>query len=352
MDALDRRYRSLDLLRGVAAILVALYHLGQREGEWVPVGYGAVDFFFSLSGFVLAASYTSRLANGLSVAKFAEMRLIRLYPMYLIGLAIGLAVAIAQAVKGCPGCAAIGEIALAVPFNLLMLPTPFSEALFPLNGPSWSLLLELLVNIVFATVLFRLSSRVLTVVASVSLIILACLLAPPHYSNVGFSWNTLLPGLARTLFSFTIGMLLYRSAQGATRFRSWAFVVPVAVLLAIMMFPIDARYETLRELLAIAVASPIVMILGSRWEPPRIADRVCEFLGDISFPLYAIHWPLTLICAAIGKRFGLGLGTTVIGFGIAALALSALLAYAVDGPARRLLSRIASLRQSAKLQLE
>ena len=80
-------------MRGVAAVLVVLFHFGALAPALSTSGYLAVDFFFALSGFVIARTYDVRLAAGLGVAAFIERRLIRLYPLYLIGLLLGLVVA-------------------------------------------------------------------------------------------------------------------------------------------------------------------------------------------------------------------------------------------------------------------
>ncbi len=112
-------------------------------------GYLAVDLFFVLSGFVIAANYTDRLANQLSVAKFFEVRLIRLFPLYVLGFALGIAKMLAGHALHIPSGAQEGNISCALLFGTLMLPNPCLLAdpqgaglyLFPLNrrlGPYFS----------------------------------------------------------------------------------------------------------------------------------------------------------------------------------------------------------------------
>ena len=76
------RFVSLDGLRGIAAIAVMLFHVSLG---YMPGGSLAVDFFFCLSGFVIALAFGKRFANGLSFRAFAKARFARLYPMMFIG---------------------------------------------------------------------------------------------------------------------------------------------------------------------------------------------------------------------------------------------------------------------------
>jgi peptidoglycan/LPS O-acetylase OafA/YrhL len=77
------RFSSLDGLRGLAAMAVMAYHV---DHDWMPGGHLAVDFFFCLSGFVIALNYQDRMRGGaIGVVRFMALRLARLYPMVLAG---------------------------------------------------------------------------------------------------------------------------------------------------------------------------------------------------------------------------------------------------------------------------
>ena len=84
-------YEILDGLRGVAAVLVMLYHIGEGFAtspvdQSVNHGYLAVDLFFILSGFVIGYAYDDRWDIGLTVKDFLRRRLIRLHPMVIMGV--------------------------------------------------------------------------------------------------------------------------------------------------------------------------------------------------------------------------------------------------------------------------
>src|SRR5580698_9043340 len=90
--AKDHAFSALDGLRGVAAISIVVFHYSQNLGwELLPNAYLAVDFFFMLSGFVLAHAYEARLRSGQAVAEFMQRRLIRLYPLYWLGTTLPVA---------------------------------------------------------------------------------------------------------------------------------------------------------------------------------------------------------------------------------------------------------------------
>jgi len=111
-----QRFYLLDALRGLAAIVVLQIHL--RGEAWQIFGsrYVAVDFFFVLSGFVLAQAYGER---HLSFASFLRIRLIRLYPLYLIGTLLGV---LAAALSGPDS-----SVYLPLITNILFLPAAFDN---------------------------------------------------------------------------------------------------------------------------------------------------------------------------------------------------------------------------------
>lgn len=83
-------YILLDGLRGVAALMVLVFHVFDVcSSNIIPHGYLAVDLFFVLSGFVIGYAYDDRWQQGLTAGQFFRRRLIRLHPMVLVGGLLG-----------------------------------------------------------------------------------------------------------------------------------------------------------------------------------------------------------------------------------------------------------------------
>ncbi|WP_176055678.1 acyltransferase family protein, partial [Paraburkholderia caribensis] len=86
------KYANLDAIRGLAAILIVFRHAPLLfHSPSFPQSYLAVDLFFAISGFVVANAYEARLRSGaLGFLAFAKLRLIRLYPLFLLGIVLRL----------------------------------------------------------------------------------------------------------------------------------------------------------------------------------------------------------------------------------------------------------------------
>lgn len=285
------RFHTLDALRGIAAIAVMLYHAGADAPLVVARGYLAADLFFGLSGFVLAHAYEGRLAAGMGTAQFMNARLRRIYPLFWLGAFTGYLL--------WPGSA----------LTLLMIPTPSAGGmLFSNNVPLWSLLFELIVNLGWALVAVRLSlARLCLLLGAFAALFLPAVIAAGH-ADLGAFWSSAPAGLARTCFSFTIGVILFRlfERKGSLRRPSPRGWLLLPLLIAVLI-PRTA-FQALADIATLCLALPLIVWLGARWEVtrPALADRI----GGISFPLYCLHAPIvalgrgspatvSLICAAL-----------------------------------------------------
>lgn len=363
-------YELLDGLRGVAALLVLWYHVyeGFAFASGAPVvgginhGYLAVDFFFMLSGFVIGYAYDDRWSRQLTVKEFLKRRLIRLHPMVIAGALLGALCFVLQGSvqwDGTPVAAPAVMLALLCAlFFIPALPGGLAEVrgngeAFPLNGPAWSLFFEYIGNLVYALFLRRLSPRALTALTAVlglGLAAFTCLdLSGDGCLSVGWSMQGIgFPaGLLRMLFPFTAGLLLSR------RFRPWrvrgAFWL-CSLLLGLLFFvpylpgggavSLNGVYETF----CLLVAFPLIVWLGaSGTATGRFSARTCRLLGDISFPLYIIHYPLMYLFYAwlIDHRLHTLGATWPVALGVCAacLVLAYVLLRCYDEPLRRRLAR-------------
>jgi peptidoglycan/LPS O-acetylase OafA/YrhL len=85
-----QQYDSLDGVRGLAALIVVLWHMPSPMQTLGPrSGYLAVDLFFCLSGFVLTHAYQGKIKAGMSYLEFFKIRIVRLYPIFIFGIGLG-----------------------------------------------------------------------------------------------------------------------------------------------------------------------------------------------------------------------------------------------------------------------
>ncbi len=296
-DATRHRYAALDAMRGLAAFAVVVYHL---DRPYAPSAYIAVDFFFVLSGFVIARAYGEKLDGGMTVLAFMKARYARLYPLFLIGSVYGLVQLLLHWQAAGVGRA---DLAASILTTVLMLPSPSFLtrsagdilALYPLNGPAWSLFWELLANLVFALVLFRLKTRSLILIAAASLAMLIVSVFFHKSLDLGWEWHSVDGGLARVFFSFTLGMIIYRlrgkTVLGRT-VNSYAALLPIAAILTLLFLP---TYSLKYALVFCVLISPLIVLAGTMLELPERLQRLGIFLGYLSYPIYMCHRGFTEI---------------------------------------------------------
>lgn len=312
-------YELLDGLRGVAALLVVFYHIfeglsfaaGGTLITTINHGYLAVDFFFILSGFVIGYAYDDRWKRNMTLGNFFTRRLIRLHPMIIMGTIIGaITFCIQGSVQWDGSHVATSAVMLALLAAMFFIPAypgagydvRGNGEMFSLNGPSWSLFFEYIGNILYALFIHRLSNRGLAILVALSGIGLAwfALFDIVGYGMLGVGWTldgaNFWGGMLRMLFPFSLGMLLSRHFRPIK--TRGAFWICSAVLLILFCIPyIEGKSPVclngVYELICIALVFPaLVWIAASGKTTDKQSTRICRFLGDISFPLYAIHYPL------------------------------------------------------------
>ncbi len=310
-------YELLDGLRGVAALLVVWYHIfegysfaGNKPVEGINHGYLAVDFFFILSGFVIAYAYDDRWGKSLTKKDFFKRRLIRLHPMVIMGAIFGVITFIVQGGVQWDGThIANSAVMIALLLAMFLIPAYPGASyevrgngeMFPLNGPSWSLFFEYVGNILYALFIRRLSNIALTLLVAISGIALACfaIFDVSGYGYIGVGWTldgvNFLGGFLRMIFPFSMGMLLWHNFK-PVKIRG-IFWISTAVLFALFFVPeIEGKspisFNGLFEAICIIFIFPtIVWLAASGRTTDRKSTAICKFLGAISYPLYMVHYP-------------------------------------------------------------
>lgn len=308
-------YELLDGLRGVAALLVVWYHLFEAFAT-SPVdqrfnhGYLAVDFFFLLSGFVIGYAYDERWGRGLRMRDFIKRRLIRLHPMVVLGALLGAAAFFVQgSVRWNGEPVSTGMVLAALLCGLLLIPAwpgaghevRGNGEMYPLNGPGWSLFFEYLGNLLYMLLLRRLPTRWLTLLVALTGAALATFAIGDlsGYGHLGVGWtlagSNFPGGMLRLLFAFPAGLLLARRFR-PVRIRGafWLCSLSLAVLLAMPYVGSEQNhlFNGLYDTLSTLLLFPLLLWLGASGHATDAATvRICGFLGDISYPLYMVHYP-------------------------------------------------------------
>ena len=310
-------YELLDGLRGVAALLVVWYHVfegyafaGGTLIESINHGYLAVDFFFILSGFVIGYAYDDRWGKNFTMKDFIKRRLIRLHPMVIIGAIVGAITFYIQGSVQWDGThIGISMVMLSLLCTIFFIPAMpgvgyevrGNGEMFPLNGPCWSLFFEYIGNILYALFIRRLSNKALTIVVVLLGVALAsfAIFNVSGYGNIGVGWTldgvNFIGGLLRMLFPFSMGMLLSRNFK-PMKLRG-AFWICTLVMIALFAVPYLEGTESIctngiYEAFCIIIAFPILLWIGaSGTTTDKKSTQICKFLGDISYPIYVIHYP-------------------------------------------------------------
>lgn len=310
-------YHLLDGLRGVAALMVIWYHVfegyafaGGTTIDTFNHGYLAVDFFFILSGFVIGYAYDDRWGKNFTMKDFIKRRLIRLHPMVIMGAVVGAITFYIQGSVQWDGThIGISMVMLSLLCTIFFIPAMpgvgyevrGNGEMFPLNGPCWSLFFEYIGNILYALFIRRLSNKALTIVVVLLGVALAsfAIFNVSGYGNIGVGWTldgvNFIGGLLRMLFPFSMGMLLSRNFK-PMKLRG-AFWICTLVMIALFAVPYLEGTESIctngiYEAFCIIIAFPILLWIGaSGTTTDKKSTQICKFLGDISYPIYVIHYP-------------------------------------------------------------
>lgn len=336
----------LDGLRGLGAILVLIGHTMPYWGPyWAPSGAVIVDLFFLLSGFVIAFAYEPRFAAGMRAGEFMIHRIVRLYPLYLLGTVLGFLALCAMAIGDADGgTRATSYTAQLIP-QLFMLPAPQvlgNPDMYSLNVPAWTLFFEMAVNLIYV-VAFRWlrHTRVLALLVVACAVALAVTVFAFGRIDVGSDWQTFWAGFARAGFGFFAGVLTFRllGSPRATKrpVSNWSFVILVAIPAACFI-PATPELRPFVDLtLAIVLGMPLLWI-SQCVAPPARFHALFIVGGRISYAVYILHQPFRELAERITWRTPVLLETAPLG-GIAILVSVVSLAYFAekyfDRPVRR-----------------
>lgn len=343
-----RHFDTLDGLRGVAAIAVVVFHFMEfaaprYEDSFIGHGYLAVDFFFCLSGFVIAYAYDKKIRQ-IGFGQFFKQRLARLHPLVVIGSVIGLIAFVFDPYSSLYQQYGLKNAILMFISGSILVPYPLVQEryfnLFHLNPPTWSLFWEYIANIFYALFIFRLRKYALLVLVIFAAILLCYQSYQSGYIGVGWSGDTFWGGGVRVLYSFTAGMLLYRF-NWIIR-NSLGFTILSILLLASFLIPYTQQTALFVDPLIVILYYPLIVALGAGISLKGTPKKICEFSGAISYPLYMVHYPILWVFLSYLEKHPLPIEDmwVVIPIGtILLIAFSYLIMIGLDIPIRKYLKK-------------
>lgn len=360
IDALPEKriFHTLDALRGIAAIAVVTLHYKDFFRPFAAThAYLAVDLFFIMSGVVIENAYAPSFARGMSVLEFAKIRLIRLYPLYIVALAIATLGAVGSFFGNNKfGFADLQSLATSALASLVFAPSPGAASggyIFPLDPAFWSLLFELAVNILYALLWSRLrSTRTLILVMAASGAIVA--MAGPYFGGIDFGPGRtdadVIIGFARATFGFLCGVALFRASADlrAAPERAPTAVDLVGLLAVIgcvtpLLFQKAGAWNGIVDAAAALLVFPAIVWCAMRIELHGPLRGLSSILGESSYAVYVLHLPVLAVVAAVSARLGdpLVAGAPFSGVAVILALIAACrgLDKIYDAPARRWLRR-------------
>lgn len=299
------RFEALDSWRGVAAVLVVLFHAQVashvRDAALVRAGEILVDFFFVLSGFVIAYAYAGRVSTGADLGRFIMLRFGRVLPLHVVVLAAFIAMEGFKAMA--PGLGAPDDAAFtgtnqisAILTNLFLVQVGTHDQL-TWNTPAWSIAAEIVAYAAFGVAALLLGRRLGLAALAGAVVSLAILWAVAPHGMV----STHDFGDFRAIYGLSVGVLVHRLAMGGiARQRAlarengrnrWRWTaVEVLTVAAALAFIVNG-YGTDAAFAAPVVFGIVVMVFAVEGGQVSalMRTRPLVLLGTLSFSIYMVH---------------------------------------------------------------
>ena len=358
-------FEVLDGLRGSAAFLIVIFHLFNYsfgfQGPWALVkhAYLAVDFFFALSGFVVAYAYDDRWTR-MTTLQFFRIRLIRLHPLVLIGATLGLLGYLLDPFSKGMNRGPLPMVMLAYLTSLFLLPSPpiagrhnESQAL---NGPAWSLMQEYLGNIAYALILRRLRTLTLWIVFAISGVVLTWVANSKGSLDGGWDYPNIWMAPLRLTVSFVLGLSLYR-INDRVRLPKIGLLILSIVLVVCFQMPKFSKagaldWNGIYDAACVLLLFPCIILCGAHSKAGAGMINLCKFSGRLSYPLYITHIGFVYILAGYAWTRHPGTGQ-IISWIFVVLPLAIFVAWFFlkffDEPVRAWLTRLYGIKRTTAL---
>ncbi len=305
MDSKPVNLPNLTPLRGIAALMVAVYHfnsvvanfVSQQQSMLIEKCYLMVDLFFIMSGFIMLHVYELKFTNGISqrdYLKFIGARFARVYPLHFFTLLLSVAL-----FYGLHEPASPINNPMAIPTHLLLLHSFGIHNIFTWNVPSWSISAEWWAYVIFPLLVFvlaKLKNGGVILLSLLSLLLYFSIeyvlprvnpfapnLPVPNDLNVTYDF-----GYVRGIAGFVAGMITYVcfKQKEVVRYFNNDWVSILLILITILLFHLGAN-----DLLIVACFIMLVLAIAANEKiiHTLLTFRLLQYLGDISYSIYLMH---------------------------------------------------------------
>ena len=302
-----QRFLALDSWRGLCACFVALFHFHAFSHldslPFVRNSYLFVDFFFVLSGFVIAANYQERLLSGFGLLRFMLLRFGRLYPLHLATLLLYIGVRVLQVLRP-----SLGNLTNSAPFSPQESPETIVAHLLLIHGlhvfdfltwnlPSWSISTEFYTYLVFAVLLVLLRNRVwIALLSAILLGPIAIGLLSTRGMDVHYDY-----GFIRCLYGFAAGVITF-NVFVHHKLRSGT-ALEIGAVVAVVGF-VSVAGRTLLSIAAPYVFALTIYIFAfeSGVVSKFLQLRHMIFLGTVSYSIYMMQAFIASVLGHVAKH--------------------------------------------------
>lgn len=322
--ASSNRYEVLDSWRGICALLVALLHFAAYSHltglNFFANAYLFVDFFFVLSGFVIAANYQTRLANGFGLARFMILRFGRLYPLYFVTLMAFVGFELLQMFVP-----ALGAMGASAPFsaprqsidtifaNVFLMQSFGTFDFLTWNTPGWSIATEFWTYLVFALVVCiapQHSNKIMMGFLAVG--IASLLLLSKHGMNTTYDF-----GMVRCISGFAAGVVAFGIWQNYLARVRLPLVhgtgFEIICIIATALFVSVAGQGPVSVFAPIMFAIAVLVFAAeSGWVSRALKCKPFLWLGTLSYSIYMVHLFVEMQLLNLGKLLQAKLGMNVL----------------------------------------
>lgn len=348
MRHVDRRY-GLDLFRVFAALGVMSAHFLAHLHNFMPISlervdrWNFVDFFFVLSGFVLAEAYADKVRDPRRYYDFLWARFARLYPLHAATIAALIVIGLVVSALGYKVRVPDGFDPRLAPHNLLMLHAWNVTSGPSLNSPSWSLSAEAFLLLLFPA-LIAISARLKIVVSAALIVAFAAAMhvwrvrsGLPPWTEATWDYGAL-----RALPSFFAGVVIFRFVQSRPDWRTpgaaTAFAGAAVLAMILADFPQEITVAAFPFLLLCAATTDFGTAAHSR------GMRIVRALSELTFGTFLLHTFVGIAMVIAARWLGKPAPALVVAMIVAAIAISFAIAWVVnkcfDAPVRRWLRDI------------